>query len=291
MALDINRKLLTSLTVMGSLVEARDPYTGGHLWRVSRFSRLIADKIGLDREEVFLAGLGGFLHDLGKVGVPDAILNKAGPLTDAEYDVIKTHPGIGATVLSDHPLAPLAIDAVVTHHERPDGKGYPASLTEERIPLVGRIVAIADAFDAMTSSRPYRRGMPVAKAVEILASERGRQFDSALTDAFLAIAGSGGVLHVVGHGFDGARMADCPMCGPIIPTHDLSDGQVIGCRGCGGIHRLHRKGDGWQVEAVAPTASADMLAPRPDFAPIADLVAAAPTGGGVARRWFGKLFG
>lgn len=125
MSANIDKKLLTSLMVMGSVVEARDAYTGGHLWRVGHFSRLLAEKIGLDRNQVFLAGLGGFMHDLGKVGVPDAILNKAGPLTDIEYAVIRTHPAIGASVLEEHPLAALALDAVIDHHERPDGKGYP----------------------------------------------------------------------------------------------------------------------------------------------------------------------
>lgn len=278
MALDIDRKLLTSLMVIGSVVEARDPYTGGHLWRVGQFSSLLADKIGLGREEVFLAGLGGFLHDLGKVGVPDAILNKAGPLTDAEYGIIKTHPIVGARVLAEHPLAPLAMDAVVAHHERPDGGGYPGRLSGGRIPLVARIVGVADAFDAMTSTRPYRRGMPIERATAIFTEERGRQFDSALTDAFLAIANSGGVLHIVGHGFEGAKMAECPMCGPIITTHEITDGHLHGCRNCGGLYRLHRHEDEWQVEAVAPTAPPDLLTPQPDYAPIRRLVASAPSG-------------
>ena len=278
MALDIDKKMLTSLMVMGAIVEARDAYTGGHLWRVGQFTRLLADKIGLGREAVFLAGLGGFLHDIGKVGVPDAILNKTGALTDAEYGTVKTHPTIGATMLTDHPLAPLVMDAVVAHHERPDGRGYPANLSAEQIPLVSRLVAIADAFDAMTSSRPYRRGMPVPTALENLASESGRQFDPVLTDAFLAIAGSGGVLHIVGHGYEGARMAECPMCGPIITTHGITDGHLHGCRNCGGLYRLHRHGEEWQVEAVAPAAPPDLLAPRPDYAPISELVASAPGG-------------
>lgn len=278
MALDIDKKMLTSLMVMGAIVEARDAYTGGHLWRVGQFTRLLADKIGLGREAVFLAGLGGFLHDIGKVGVPDAILNKTGALTDAEYGTVKTHPTIGATMLTDHPLAPLVMDAVVAHHERPDGRGYPANLSAEQIPLVSRLVAIADAFDAMTSSRPYRRGMPVPTALENLASESGRQFDPVLTDAFLAIAGSGGVLHIVGHGYEGARMAECPMCGPIITTHDIPDGHLYGCRGCGGLYRLHHDDGAWRAEAVAPAAPPDMLRPQPDYAPIRELLATAPTG-------------
>ena len=271
-----DRRLLTSMMVLGSVIEARDAYTGGHLWRVGQYSRLLAEKIGLDRRRVFLTGLGGFMHDLGKVGVPDAILNKAGPLSESEYGVIKTHPAIGATVLAEHPLAILAMDAVLAHHERPDGTGYPRRLPEEEIPLVARIVGIADAFDALTSTRPYRVGMPIDNALAILAAERGRQFDPALTDAFLSIAHSGAVRHIVGHSFTGAPMAACPMCGPIIPTHDLADGSQYGCRACGGLLRLHRRGEGWEAEGVAPAAPADMLKPQPDFAPIRELVAAAP---------------
>lgn len=276
MPLDLDKKLLTSLMIMGSVVEARDAYTGGHLWRVGQFSRLLAEKAGLDRQEVFLAGLGGFMHDLGKVGIPDAILNKAGALTDDEYRIIKTHPMIGGTVLAEHPLSNLVDKAVIAHHERPDGNGYPARMAGGEIPVVARIVGIADAFDAMTSSRPYRRGMPIEKAMAILAAERGTQFDAALTDAFLAIAGSGRVHHIVGHSFDGAKMAECPMCGPIIPTHGFHDGHQHGCRSCGGLLRLHRHGDDWEAEATMQMAPPEMLVPAPDIAPIQELLAMAP---------------
>lgn len=274
--LDLDKRLLTSLMIMGSVVEARDAYTGGHLWRVGQFSRLLAEKAGLDRQEVFLAGLGGFMHDLGKVGVPDAVLNKPGALTDAEYGIIKTHPMTGLNVIAQHPLAGLVEDAVVGHHERPDGNGYPRKLPGDDIPLVARIIGITDAFDAMTSSRPYRRGMPIEKAMTILAEERGRQFDAVLTDAFLAIAASEGIRHVVGHSFDGAKMAECPMCGPIIATHGLADGHRHGCRSCGGLLRLHRHGDDWEAEATMEMAPPEMLAPVADLAPITDMIALAP---------------
>lgn len=101
-------ELLKSLYIMASMVEARDPYTGGHLWRVSQFSRILASDIQLPDTDVARIALGGFLHDLGKIGVPDAILNRAGPLTDEEYAVIKTHPEVGNRLLSEHPLAALA---------------------------------------------------------------------------------------------------------------------------------------------------------------------------------------
>lgn len=274
MSQSIDKKLLTSMMVMGSVVEARDAYTGGHLWRVGHFSRLLAEKIGFDKQHIFLAGLGGFMHDLGKVGVPDAILNKAGPLTDIEYAVIKTHPAIGASVLEEHPLANLALDAVIAHHERPDGKGYPFNLAEGKIPLIARIVGLTDAFDAMTSSRPYRKGMPIEKAVSILQEERGRQFDVLLVDAFVSIAQGDAIRHIVGHSFEGATLANCPMCGPIIPTHGIKDGDHVACRSCGGLLRMHRHGDKWEADAET-VARPDMLAPKPDFAPIRELVALA----------------
>lgn len=118
-------QLLASLLTMAWFVEARDPYTGGHLWRVSRYAYLLARSARLSDGEAARIGLGGFLHDLGKVGVPDAILRKPTGLTDEEYTVIKTHPHMGSRMLAGHPLAQLVNDAVLLHHERPDGAGYP----------------------------------------------------------------------------------------------------------------------------------------------------------------------
>jgi response regulator RpfG family c-di-GMP phosphodiesterase len=271
MRVEIDKRLLTSLLVMGSVVEARDAYTGGHLWRVAQFSRLLAHDLGMAADEVALVALGGFLHDLGKVGVPDAILNKTGPLSDDEYGVIRTHPGIGRALLAEHPLAPLALDAVSFHHERPDGRGYPDALSGEDIPLVARIVAIADTFDAMTSTRPYRRGMEVGRACALLDGEAGGQFDEGLLPRFLAMARAGMLDHVVGHSLDGARMAECPFCGPVIPTHGLKDGAIHACRPCGGEFRLHRSGDGWVAEPTGEHAKPADLGPRPDLAPIREL--------------------
>ncbi len=165
--------LLRSLLVMAWMVEARDPYTGGHLWRVSRFSRLLASELNLPDGDVARISLGGFLHDLGKVGVPDQILNKKDRLTDEEYEVIKTHPDVGWRMLAGHPLARLAETAIRAHHEMPNGKGYPRGLVGLDIPLDARIVGICDAFDAMTSTRPYRRGMPIEKALAIIEENLG----------------------------------------------------------------------------------------------------------------------
>ena len=273
MGVEYDRRLLSSLLIMGSVVEARDAYTGGHLWRVGQYSRLLAQAAGLDRDRVFLAAVGGYLHDVGKIGVPDAILTKPGKLTDGEYAIIRTHPAIGRAVLAEHPLAPLALDAVAYHHERHDGGGYPESLAEDQIPLVARIVAVADAFDAMTSTRSYRKGMPLERALAIIGDERGRQFDARLASSFLDLGRSGGLDGIIGHSLRGHRLATCPSCGPIIATHGLSDGARHVCRACGGEFRFHKRGDDFELEHVG-TATADLLRIEPDYAAVRDLIEA-----------------
>lgn len=227
--------LLRSLLVMAWMVEARDPYTGGHLWRVSRFSRLLASELDLPDSDVARISLGGFLHDLGKVGVPDQILNKKDRLTDAEYEVIKTHPDVGWRMLAGHPLAGLAETAIRAHHEMPNGKGYPRGLAGVDIPLDARIVGICDAFDAMTSTRPYRRGMPIEKALAIIEENLGGQFDRAFGERFVALGQAGALDHIVGHSDEGIPLHECMMCGP---TLVLRKGQQAGdhvyCRSCTG---------------------------------------------------------
>lgn len=227
--------LLSSLLVMAWMVEARDPYTGGHLWRVSRFSGLLASELGLSEGDVARISLGGFLHDLGKVGVPDQILNKKDRLTDEEYAVIKTHPDVGWRMLAGHPLARLAEAAIRAHHEMPNGMGYPRGLVGTDIPVDARIVGLCDAFDAMTSTRPYRRGMTVEKALAIVTENLGGQFDQVFGERFVALGKSGALHHIVGHSDLGIPLQDCIMCGP---TLVLRKGQQAGdhvyCRSCTG---------------------------------------------------------
>ena len=184
-------ELLASLLVMAWMVEARDPYTGGHLWRVSRYAELLAEKAGWSDADVARVTIGGFLHDLGKIGISDAILRKPGSLDSDELDIIRTHPDIGGRLLAAHPLAALVRPIVESHHERPDGSGYPHGLPREKIPLDARLVTICDAFDAMTSTRPYRVGMPIEAALDIIAGHLGTQFDGELGSHFIELAGSG----------------------------------------------------------------------------------------------------
>lgn len=265
--------LLRSLLILGSVIEARDAYTGGHSWRVGQYSRLLAERIGLGTAEVFLAGIGGFLHDLGKVGVPDDILKKPGGLTDAEYAIIKTHPAVGHDLLRDHPLAGWALDAVTYHHERADGRGYPHGLADEETPLAARIVAVADAFDAMTSTRPYRQGMSAERAVAVLVEESGRQFDAALVAEFAELQSLGRLDHVLGHSAAGRRLVACPKCGPILTVPRLTgDGATIHCRACRGAFRLHGQGDGFATEFVGILQAPDPVRPQPDLDAIEEFV-------------------
>lgn len=264
--MDLVSHLLNSLFVMASLVEARDPYTGGHLWRVSQLSYLMAQDMELPAEAVSQITLGGFLHDLGKIGVPDAILHKAGPLTDEEYTVIRTHPEIGAKLLGNHPLAFLAMDAVSLHHETPDGKGYPHGLIAADIPLAAKIVGIADAFDAMTSTRPYRQGMPIAKALDIIAEKLGTQFDTELGERFIRMGKTGVFDEVVGHSEPGVRLQACPSCGPIIAIpRKTRSGAVIACPACRSRLKVFGNHEDWLLTPLNEKETAPPLQLDPDL--------------------------
>jgi HD-GYP domain-containing protein (c-di-GMP phosphodiesterase class II) len=170
-----------------SAVDAKDAYTCGHSERVALLSRLIASEARLGQhlvERVYMAGL---LHDVGKIGVPEAVLQKTGKLTPEEFEQIKKHPEIGARILGDIKQVQDILPGVLHHHERYDGKGYPHGLSGERIPLMGRIICLADCFDAMTSSRTYRKALPLELALTELRRCAGTQFDPALADAFLQV--------------------------------------------------------------------------------------------------------
>lgn len=257
--------LLHALLGLAMVVEARDPYTGGHLWRVSQFSKLLARQSGLSRRDAALCEIGGFLHDLGKVGVSDAVLNKPDRLIDAEYSVMRTHATVGGRLLAHHPLADLAMDAVTGHHERPDGKGYPRGIAGEAIPEVARIVSIADSFDAMTSARPYRKGMPTEKALAIIGAELGSQFDAELGRHALAWDRSTDVECIVGHSEPGLPLQSCPSCSaPLALRRAQHGGDCVYCRACGGESRLSKIGDAFKLEMTGRMGDAGMLAPDSD---------------------------
>ncbi|MEZ5318772.1 MAG: HD domain-containing protein [Vicinamibacterales bacterium] len=181
----------TYVGVIGSLaaaLDARDPYTAGHSERVAALSVATGARLGLDAAALETLRLGALLHDIGKIGVPDAILRKPGTLTDAEFEQIKRHPTLGARILRPLPFLADHLAIVELHHEQPDGGGYPHGLRHDQVPLPARIVHVADAFDAMTTARAHRPGRPVAEAMAELRRGAGRLFDAAVVEAFEAIA-------------------------------------------------------------------------------------------------------
>jgi len=184
---DLERAKVEILQRLAMAAEFRDDDTGEHTKRVGRLSALMAEALELEETQVDLIGSAAPLHDVGKIGVPDAVLLKAGKLSDEEWEVMKLHTVTGARMLSESvsPVLQLGERIALTHHERWDGRGY-QGLTGKDIPLSGRIVAVADAFDAMTHARPYREPTSVEEATEEILSERGRQFDPMAVDAFVA---------------------------------------------------------------------------------------------------------
>ncbi|MFD2806770.1 HD-GYP domain-containing protein [Litchfieldia salsa] len=184
-----NQQMFESfLESLSTALDARDPYTAGHSVRVAGYSFEIGKRAGLSNEELSLLKKSALIHDIGKIGVSDSILLKDGKLDDIEFAAIQKHPEIGAKILTQvqefSELDPL-IEGVLYHHERFDGKGYPRGLKGLDIPLYGRIIAVADAYDAMTSDRPYRKGMDKEKALHIISNGSGTQWDAELAQLFI----------------------------------------------------------------------------------------------------------
>jgi len=186
---DLELARLEILSRLALAAEYRDDDTQQHAWRIGQACALLALEVGVPGQEVELIRRAAPLHDIGKIGIPDSILLKPGKLTDGEFEQVKRHTTIGAEILSgsQSPLLRLAERIALTHHERWDGRGYPCRLSGEEIPLVGRIAAIADVFDALTHERPYKRAWPVAQAAAEILSQKGRQFDPRLVDAFATL--------------------------------------------------------------------------------------------------------
>jgi putative two-component system response regulator len=180
---------LDDLKRLSLVAEYRDDETNRHTERVGQVAALTAAALGLDGESVWTLMQAAPLHDVGKIGVPDRLLLKPGPLTAAEREEMQAHTAIGASILagSDFSVLRMGREIALTHHERWDGCGYPAGLRGEQIPIAGRIVAVADAFDAMTHPRPYKAAIPVAAALDELRRCSGSQFDPGVVGAFLTL--------------------------------------------------------------------------------------------------------
>lgn len=185
---EIRTRELETLLRLAKAGEYRDEETGGHILRMANFSRLIAERLALSKDECQVIEIAAPMHDIGKIGIPDGILLKPGKLNPQEFRNMQEHARIGYEILKDSPSQYLQMGAIIAygHHEKFDGQGYPNGLAGEAIPLPARIVAVADVFDALTSKRPYKRAWSVQDAVEFLQTQQGRHFDPACVQAFLA---------------------------------------------------------------------------------------------------------
>ena len=181
-----SENLTEFMIILANIIDAKSPFTREHSERVSEFSNLIAHEIGLPDDEIGVITLGAKLHDIGKMATPDYILNKNGPLTDEEYEIIKEHPAKGAELVMPFSSFQNVLDIIHYHHENMGGTGYPVGLSGEEISLHARIVKIADYWDAITSDRPYRKPMPIEKAREILLYESGKKVQADLLDALFS---------------------------------------------------------------------------------------------------------
>jgi putative two-component system response regulator len=198
--------------------EFRDPDTGAHISRMARTCEMLAERSGLGSPRAEMIRIASPMHDIGKIGVADQILRKPGPLTESEWDEIRKHPVMGAEILagSDSELLQLGAVISLSHHERWDGNGYPYRLAGASIPVEGRIVAIADVFDALTSPRPYKPAYAVDHALDIMRDERGRHFDPTYLDLFLSVVGE--LVHEKSHDARTSMGSSAVGSGALLPT-------------------------------------------------------------------------
>jgi HD-GYP domain-containing protein (c-di-GMP phosphodiesterase class II) len=187
-----NRELfIGTVKSLAAAIDGKDPYTRGHSERVSRFSVAIAQGMDLSDDEIEKIRISALLHDVGKIGIDDKVLKKPAALTDEEYELMKQHPQKGFKIMSQIPAMREFLPGMYMHHEMINGAGYPQGLKGDEIPLMARIVSVADTFDAMTTDRPYQRAMQFDDAVERLKSFVGTRYDKAVVDAFVAACESG----------------------------------------------------------------------------------------------------
>jgi HD-GYP domain-containing protein (c-di-GMP phosphodiesterase class II) len=183
----LERSYVDMVRTLAFVVEAKDPATRAHLDRTHDYATALAQVVDADLASDHSLRYGFLLHDVGKVGVPEAILNKPGPLDEEEWLIMRMHPEMGVQMVSGMKSLGPAVEVIRSHHERWDGRGYPLELVGEEIPLSARIFSVCDAFDAMTSDRPYRRALPFEHALEQIMDGTGTQFDPAMAEAFVSI--------------------------------------------------------------------------------------------------------
>jgi response regulator RpfG family c-di-GMP phosphodiesterase len=219
--LDLQDSYLQAIRALANAIEARDACTGGHTDRVSRLAAQVARELGWDESRQRDLLMGCMLHDIGKLGVPDSILNKSAQLTPEEHEIMLNHPMVGLRIVSGIDLLKPAIPYICSHHERYDGSGYPRGLKGQEIPIEGRLLAVVDTFDAILSDRPYREGASIEVAISELIEHKGAQFDPHLVDVFLRILQDGRVdlSEMYDREFDRDRLAEImAQSGEKVPT-------------------------------------------------------------------------
>ena len=223
-----------ALVKLAHAIEARDPFTAGHLWRMQCYAEALARALDYNEPEREQARAAALLHDLGKIALPETILARKGLLEDEEIAWMRRHPRIGFELLSDQGLPEPVLEAVLHHHERWDGIGYPDRLKNEAIPELARLIALCDAYDNMTSWRPYRKApfAPSRTLIE-LSKHAERQFDPRQVKLFSALVAAGELSSIYGCSAPRTRVARCPDCGAVLPFETEHEaGAALLCPGC-----------------------------------------------------------
>ncbi len=244
----LNQPNIEILNLLANVIESRDPYTVGHTWRVAKYVSAMSRHLGWSSERVASLEIGSFLHDLGKISTEDRILKKPGKLTAEEYEQIKAHPTEGRRLLQGIEFLQSAIPGIYSHHEHYDGSGYPEGLQSDAIPEEGRLIAIADVFDAITSNRPYRNPMSAEKGLSYLQEQKGALFEPRLVDLFTSIWARGKLEKTVLHSEGHIPLIACPHDGPTIALkRGASEGDSIYCPVCKTRFVLVKRNKQWQV--------------------------------------------
>ncbi len=183
--LDMREAHINTVAALTSAIDASDPFTHGHSFRVSRYALRVARAMGTSSRDLEMLEYAGLLHDIGKIAIQNDVLLKVGPLTEDEWRSLKAHPNIGADIVEQLKFLKEAAEVIRSHHERPDGNGYPRGLKGSQVPLAARILNVVDAFDAMTSDRPYRKALPIERVIEELETYKGTQFDRDVAEIIL----------------------------------------------------------------------------------------------------------
>ncbi len=241
-----------TLVVLANAIELRDHYTAGHIWRVTNFALEMARELGWEDERVKLVEMGGVLHDIGKIAVDNAILSKSGMLTSEEYEKIKLHPERGAWLMGDSFFLKPLIPFCLYHHERFDGTGYPFGLDGFDIPLEGRLIAVADAFDALTSNRPYHDALPIDEAVEKIVASKGTHFDPECVDALVKCYHDRRLDYIFQDYMKNKKSIVCPFCSTFVRIPEQEDLlEKFKCPVCRRKIKLHRDVDKYSGELIA----------------------------------------